>query len=74
MATGSDGGSPVKRAKVDKATALAGLSRLNEAEKTAILERLVKDARLSATKVVCEDLKSEMKKPRMQTQRRQYPS
>ena len=46
-------GSPAKRAKVDpKAAALAGLSRLNEADKTSILERLIKDARLSATKVV----------------------
>ncbi|CAJ1380892.1 unnamed protein product [Effrenium voratum] len=52
--------SPAKRAKVDpKATALAGLSRLNEVGKTSILERLIKDARLSATKVVCEELEKQ---------------
>ena len=61
---GETSGSPAKRAKVDpKATALAGLSRLNEADKTSILERLIKDARLSASKVVSEELEKRDAKP-----------
>ena len=56
-AGGETRGSPAKRPKVDpKAATLAGLTRLNEAEKTSILERLIKDGRLSATKVVSEKL------------------
>ena len=52
-----------KRARVDKDSALSGLTRLSEREKTAILERLVNDSRLSARKVVCEELEKRDAKP-----------
>ena len=63
-AGGETRGSPAKRAKVDpKAAALTGLARLNEAEKTSILQRLIKDGRLSATKVVSAVLEKRDAKP-----------
>ena len=55
--------SMAKRARVDKDAALSGLSRLSEGEKTAILERLVQDTRLSARKIVCEELEKRDSQP-----------
>eukprot|EP00931_Biecheleriopsis_adriatica_P088043 TRINITY_DN62437_c0_g1_i1.p1 TRINITY_DN62437_c0_g1~~TRINITY_DN62437_c0_g1_i1.p1 ORF type:complete len:215 (+),score=48.45 TRINITY_DN62437_c0_g1_i1:109-753(+) len=62
--------SPPKRARVPataaagaatssksvKDAALAGLSRLDESQKTAVLEQLIQDSRLSAAKLVTERL------------------
>ena len=46
-----------KRLKTDqKSVASKGLARLTEAEKTEILQRLIQDGRLSATKEVCYEL------------------